>query len=276
MPPAINTALVMEFEIFHDEAHFQMNGVTVASVVAPAGIPAPVGNMRMFLICRTYVGAVAPATAPQISFGECVVLQKILATYEPWGETLCALGQGSYQLPVAGFGQSATYANNAVPATRVLTNTTVADAGWGGLFVITPTFAANTDYVLFAPQVPIGFQLMVRQVVAHFMNLGAAQPATVLNLQVGIALNSSAVSLATVDGTGTTAPRRLSIGQFRLAPSAAIGDLPNPVEVDRPVAYPWPVDSGRFLHIILRSKQTQTATASQVLDGGVMINGYFR
>jgi hypothetical protein len=263
--------------IDNQEVLFMIDGEVAGSVSRPAAQPFPVATARMPVFARVYNAASTPSTAPRLQIGQTIVLQNVLNLGRDWPTALAAIGRGAYQSPVTAFAQTANHANSTAPAAATLSNTAAGYTTLGGRYLFAAPAGAATDFALFGYQVPAGFQLHVTSVAISAMNTGAAVATTATVLDWSIGVNASAVSLATADGAGTWAPRRIPLGLqgFPLgAPNgpAQIGESAE--EIDRQFNPPLVVDSGRFLHIIL-SVPVGTATASQQIRGTVTINGYF-
>ncbi len=242
----------------------------------PSSQPFPVSGARQPVFVRTYNTASAPSTAPKIQLGRVMVIQGVVSMERDWAVTLSSLGRGAYQSPTA-FTQSTNHANSTAPTSATLSNTAAGYATLGGRYQFAAPAGAATDYALFGYAVPAGYQLFITGVSISAMVTGAAIATTPTILDWSLGLNSSAVSLATADGATTWAPRRIPLGMqgFPLtAPTgpAGIGDAAP--EINRVFPTPLVVDSGRYCHVIV-SVPVGTATASQVIRGTVMINGYF-
>ncbi|MBL0304366.1 MAG: hypothetical protein IPQ23_22190 [Cytophagaceae bacterium] len=183
------------------------------------------------------------------------------------------MGNSATQAPTGTtVGQTANYANSTAPVSATLSNTAAGYTTLGGQFQFAAVAGAETDYALFAYQVPTGNTLIVRGVWIDTVNTGAAVATSPTMLQWAIAAGSSAVSLATTDGAATKSPARVGLGFQTFPIAAAIGAQATRVGVnlDSPLA----VNSGEFLHIMLRMP-LGTATASQVIRGICGINAYF-
>lgn len=255
-----------------DEVQFYVQDVLVAEIVVPAGQPYPVSSTRLPAFFRVYNGSVAPAVAPNLYIGRLVIFQESVVQNRPWAELMATIGRGAHQSPVTTFAQTANHANSTSPASATLSNTAAGYTTLGGRYQFAAVAGAATDYALFAFQVPTGYQLIVTDLRITSMVTGAAIAigATVLDWALG--LNASAVSLATADGAGTWAPRRIPLGMHGYQLLAGIGAQAQDIKVRFGV--PVVIESGRFLHIILQIP-VGTATASQVFRGDVMVNGYF-
>lgn len=268
--PIPNVMTFFGFDIEHSEVKFYVNH-TYQCTLTPGSNPI-VNTDRMSLFARTATLASAPTDAPVLTLGDVSSVYKITPLNIPFREFMGKIGRGAYQSPVTPFGQTANHANSTSPTSATLSNTAAGYTTLGGRYQFAAVAGAATDYALFAYQVPVGYQLVVHSIRIGAMNTGAtvATSATVLDWAIGV--NSSGVSLATTDGTGTWAPRRIPVGMMGFK----VGDLvgAEPPELEREFHVPLVVDSGRYLHIILQVP-VGTATASEVFRGDVMINGYF-
>lgn len=263
---------LLDVVIVEDLARFLVDDVVVAEVQVPAAQAFPTSAGRLPVFLRVYNGGSAPAAAPVLYLGQMVATQQAMNQYKPWDHVLATMGRTAYQSPVAGFGQTANHANSASPASAALSNTTAGYATLGGRFQFAAPAGAVTDYALFAFQVPAGYQLYVNSVTVSAVNTGAAVAVTATVLDWAVGVNASAVSLATPDGAGTWAPRRVPLGVQAFPAGSAVGAVAG--EVSRQFATPLVVDSGRFLHVVVQVP-VGTATGSQVVRGDVTVNGYF-
>jgi len=171
-------------------------------------------------------------------------------------------------------------ANSVAPTSATLANTAAGYTLPGGNFQFAAVAGAETDYALFAYQVPApaagvpGKNLIVTGIEIDANNMGAAVATTPTLLHWSIGTGSTAVSLATADSANTRAPHRKFLGSQSFAIGSAIGARSdNKVSTDFSAA-PLIVEPGTFLHVILRMP-VGTATASQIIRGGVGVKGYF-
>lgn len=263
------------------DTEFFIDDVLVATVSAATTDPNAWNTQRVPFSIRNLIAGSSPGAAPLYDQGATVCYGAIAAprTYEL---QLATIGRGSWQSPTTTFAQTANWTNNTAPAAAAAcSNTTPPATTLGGLVQVTPTTTANNDCELFAYTVPTGYQMIVSSMWCDSVNLGAAQPATVLNLLMAVGVNGSADSLATADALGPPATawstRRVAAGSMRYAASAAIGDAPTVNTMSSPHQFvpPLVVDSGRRFHIFTRTMQTQTATASQVIYFSCGVSAYF-
>lgn len=273
MPPSVTINHLYAIEIVEDHVLFYIDDIKIADVQVPAGQAYPFNAGRQQLFARTYIGGTSPSLAPQISIGQVTAKYEDLQQNRSWGEVLATLGRGAYQSPITTFGQTPNHANSTSPTSATLSNTSAGYTTLGGRFQFTAVASAATDFALFGFQVPSGYQLLVNSISISTSTIGAIGSAiTPTVFDWGIGLNSSAVSLATVDGAGTWAPRRIPLGMQSFALSAVIGATAS--DVIRRFESPLIVDSGRYFHVILQVP-LGAATVSQIFRGNIAVNGYF-
>lgn len=271
--PPQNDATLFEIVIVEDVVQFFVDDEMVAEVEVPAGQAFPTNNGRLPIFARCYNGGSAPAAPPILWVGQVIVVQEGAVQNRPWAHALAQVGSGAYQSPVTPFGQTANHANSTSPSSATLSNTAAGYTTLGGRFQFAAPASAVTDFALFGFQVPAGYQLVVDAIAISLVNTGAIGSAvtpTILDWALG--LNASAVSLATVDGAGTWAPRRIPLGLQTFGLSAAIGA--QATDIVRRFETPLVVDGGRFLHLILQVP-LGAATGSQVLRGDFIVSGFF-
>lgn len=269
--PSINAKHLYSVIISEDHVEFSIDDVSVADIPNPVGVAYPVSAGHQPVYARTCNGGSPPGTAPIISIGQVLVRQIAVNLDRPWRDVMAAQGMGGYQSPVSAFAQTANHANSASPVSATLSNTAAGYTTLGGRYQFAAVGGAATDFALFAYQIPSPFKFYVTGIFISSIVTGAAiVTATVLDWSIG--LNSSAVSLATSDGTGTWAPRRIPLGMQGFIALAGIGAPAN--DLSRRFDPAIVVDSGRYLHIILQIPNG-AATGSLVFRGDVTITGYF-
>lgn len=271
---AISSANFFNFEItvFEDHVEFEITSPDLSvnievSLNIPATQGSPMSVSHISVSARVYNSGI-PASAPQIILASVNVQQMDVVMAKPWAEQLAGTSLNAMSDPST-FAQAANYANSAAPTSATLSNTAAGYTTLGGLWQFAAVAGAETDYALFAYQVPTGFQLYVTELRIEAFTMGATTSGTTV-LQWGLATNSSAVSLATA---GASPPLRAGLGAQSMAKSAAIGTSFDEDITVVPVV-PWLVESAKFLHIILRIP-VGTATAGLIIRGSVNIAGYF-
>lgn len=268
----INDSQLYSIIISEDHVQFSIDDELVADIVNPPAIAYPVNAGHQPVFARVYNGGSSPSQAPQLSIGQVMVRQISVQTFKTWRDRVASFGMAAYQSPVTPFGQTANHANSTGPVAGVLSNTAAAYTTLGGRYSIAAVIGAATDYALFGFQVPAPFKLYVTGVTITSMVTGAAVGITPSILDWAIGVNASAVSLATADGAGTWAPRRIPLGMQGMIAAALLGAAAP--DIARTFDPPLVVDANRFLHIILQIP-VGLATASLVFRGNVVVSGYF-
>lgn len=268
-PPTATHMVLFEFIIVEDLVIFRMDDVTLVTVENPVGIAFPTNAARIPLFVRAYNSASIPSFAPQVALGGAFVVQQDMGQNKPWSEVLACLGRGFYQSPVTPFAQTANHANNTAPAAVTLSNTAAGYATLGGQFSVNGQASGATDGIVFAYQNETGYQRTIRGIQISTVVTGVAIVTAAL-LEWTIGVNGSAVSLATVDGVGTWAPRCIPVGLQAFLALAAVGTQAQNISLtfDPPLV----VDSGRYFHVILRTPNG-AATVSLIYRGTVTILG---
>lgn len=271
--PSVNVTHTFAIFYTHNSCRFEIDSVVVATVSPPTGSASNTALTRLPAFCRVYTGGSVPAVAPQLHFTEFSVAQMDINWGKTWPEQMVGVARGAYQSPVTTFLQSANHANSTSPASATLSNTAAGYTTLGGRYQFAAPAGAATDFALFGFQVPAGYNLVVEGIRISAINTGAVVATTATILDWGIATNSSAVSLATAEVAGTAwAPRRTPLGTMGFIIGAAIGQSAESMDIN--FSSPVICEGGRFFHVIVQVP-VGTATASQVIRGDVMINGYF-
>lgn len=262
----------------NDDIEFWINDVMVARIATPSTQGGPTSSSQQPVFARVYNSGVASA-GRRVEIGFMQVAGGDVMSNKPWAHQMVGSGGGSYQnQPGVASGQTANHANSAAPASATLSNTAAGYTTLGGQWQAAAVVGAETDYALFAYQVPAGTNALPGKTlyitgirVGETFVVGAAVvTATVLQWSLG--LGSTAVSLATADGAAAVGPRRITIGSQAFAAAAAISSLAAGVSID--LSAPVAVLPGCFVHVILKIP-AGAATASLIFRGTVMINGYF-
>lgn len=270
---APSAAVIHDYKIIlaQNVVLFAIDGAFAGQIATPATQAFTTGAGRLQAFARVYNSASTPASAPLLQLGRFDVAQGRFYLNKPWAQTAVGMGRGFYQSPITAYGQTPNHANSTDPVSATLSNTAAGYTTLGGRFQFVAVAGAATDFALFAYQNTTGYQLYIDRIGISAINLGAAVATTATVLDWSVGLNSSAVSLATADGAGTWAPRRIPLGMQSFLVGAAIGT--QAVDLYRDFPTPLVVDSGRYLHTILEVP-VGTATASQLIRGSVCFSGY--
>jgi hypothetical protein len=218
---------------------------------------------------RVYNSGTA-GTAPQIVCNHASVAFVDGFSQRDHRVAMSGMGYNSLSSPTV-FTQLANYANSAAPASATLSNTVAGYTTLGGQWQFAAIGSAETDFALFGWQNPTPYTFYCTGIKIDSFNMVVAVATTVTSLQWGAAFNSSAVSLATA---APYSPMRVALGQqyFLTADPVGAGARPGPV-IWVP-GTPMAVQPGRFLHIILKLP-TSTATATEIIRGTAVVDGFF-
>jgi len=273
--PALNVAHDYLIWITGSAIIFQIDNVVVGSIAIGDTAPSPLTSESGPFCARVYNSA-ATATAQQVQLHRCIGAY-YGGSYGYDRKFLAALGGdiGAQGIVGASTGYLANWANSAAPVSATLSNTAAGYTTLGGQFQFAAVAGAETDYALFAFQVPAqsatnqGRTLLIHGISIDTINTGAAVATSATVLQWGIAFDGSAVSLATADGAATKAPRRIPVGFQSFPIGAAIAA--QATTLDKVFQQPLAVNAGNYLHVFLKMP-IGTATASQVIRGTVSID----
>ena len=273
--PALNEAHDYVIVVGKNVVYFQIDDVVVGAIDLGAIAPSPITSESSQATVRLY-NAAATATAQQVH-----VYRSVAAYYGGnygYDRTfLAALGGDIGAQGVVGASTAGTLANwpnSAAPASATLSNTAAGYTAVGGQFQFAAVAGAETDYALFAFQVPAHTAVIQgRTLIIHGVSIdtwvAGAAVGSATNLQWGLGFGSTAVSLATADAATTKSPRRVALGAQSFAAAAAIGTQAN--TVSRAFRQPVAVNQGEFIHVILKVP-AGAATASLVFRGVVSID----
>lgn len=178
-------------------------------------------------------------------------------------------------------GKTANYVNSTVPATGTLSNTAPAFSTFGGQFQFAAPAGAETDYMLFAYNLPSTYttnnlnmkSLLVNSIDISVFNMGAASATTPTLLQFSAGTLANTASLANTDATGSEnmATRVQTLGTISIPVATPIGGKgSNDISVK--FTSPITVEPGQMFIVILKVP-VGTATASQIIRGVCGING---
>jgi hypothetical protein len=221
---------------------------------------------------RLYNGTTPPAAAADIALAAVDVVQLDQAKNESWEMQLGSLARFANSDPLTG-AQLQNYANNTAPSTIAsgsLSNTAAAYSTLGGLFAFNPPASSENDLILFAYQVPANYNLLIWSISISMALIGSQSSTTPQVYQWGLAVGSSAVSLATA---GSNPPLRFALGLTTSPKSASLGDPVTPALLWTPRT-PQVCYGGKYVHVFFRPVSSN-ATANQICRGSVSIDGVF-
>jgi hypothetical protein len=274
-----------EIVVHGDRVELYFDGIYIGQVLRSSA--ASVGGMSQnqsgFLFARWF-NAAATVGAQKLNIARWAVTLGDGSFSRSWPATRAGLGDHLATSPDGvAVAQLDTIVNSTAPVSATLSNTAAGYALPGGNFQFAAVAGAETDYALFAYQVPTasvsqpGRNMVITGIEIDSFNMGAAVATTPTLLTWYLGIGATAVSLATADAATTTttrAPHKKFLGSQSFPIGALIG-----ARADRSVSVdfsqgPLVVEPGTFLHIIVRMP-VGTATVSQVIRGGVAVKGYF-
>lgn len=275
-----NQVYYFRITVDQERATFWVDDVLYGVLATPTTAPSTSFARSLPLLMRLYNSA-ATTSAQRLEVSDVSVFCRDLNQNRLWATASSGMEASSLIAPSgATAGQTANYANSAAPASATLSNTAAGYTTLGGQFQFAAALGAETDYALFGYQVPAAAaaggnkNLVIRGIRIETLNTGAAVATTATVLQWGLGVGGTAVSLATADSAtaGTRAARRIALGVQTFPVGATVGAAASPIDVnlDAPVY----VAAGTFVHVILKMP-IGTATASQIVRGTVMINGFW-
>jgi hypothetical protein len=173
--------------------------------------------------------------------------------------------------------QLTNISNSLAPSLASLSNTTASYSTLGGQFSFNIPTGAETDYCLFAYQVPSTSVLRITDVIINTRASGSTNTNNQCSIEWSIAVNSSGASLATTPNP----PIRTSIGVQTngvngglLGGSIGIGNTYTPSNVSLSFKVPLICEASRYVQIITKIP-IGTSASNQQIRGTVTILGYF-
>lgn len=261
-----------------DNIQFKIGSNLLAEIALPTSGGTLTSSQNLPIFARTY-NTGATAQAQVIKIGAVSSILDMTNPTKPWAHILCGAGGHCSQGQTGGtMGSTANYANSANPTPGVPTNTTaVLGSGLGGQFWETDTLAVTTDGIISSFQVPVGTSAIpgkslyvTRITLSSFVQTALTGGGYVA--QWSVAYGHTAVSLATAEGAGTKAPRRMPIGIQSVASgvlaSVQVGSLID-LNFDSPIV----VHPGEFIQLV--KKKVGTAPTAGAIAHIISIGGYW-
>lgn len=276
-----STTYRFKIKVTQYAAYYYINEELAATLVLQASSPTSTEALYAPACFRIYNTGSAPSLANQIKIASCHVTLCDYGNTRDWRSAQVGQGSMAIQGQVgATLGTLQNYANGAAPSATALSATTAEYATLGGQYVFATTASAETDFIVFAYLVPAGTaalpgkSLFITGVRISAINVGAAVATTATVLQWALGVGSTAITLATADGAGTKATRRLGLGMMYWPIGAAIGAGPQQPDIDHELTTPLVANQGEYVHVIVKMP-IGTATTSQQIRGLVTIEGYW-
>lgn len=280
--PAFAVANNYRVVISSDKIYYYINDVLQATLVPPTGLGYSFYGQSIPYMWRTINGGTAPASASTIKIASVFVsIKDGIGLAKPVGDIMSSMGKiGSQGQQGQTMGTTALYSNSlAAGAGAAMTNTTAAlGSGLGGQFAALPTLTAGTDGIICSFQNPTptaaipGKMLYIRGVKVHGAVTTVLAGGPVL-YAYSLAYGHTAVSLATTEGAGTKAPRRIALGYETFAATAAVGVMGSQGGVYVPFSVPVPVCPGEFIAVV--AKNLGTVTTTGVITFQVTFDSYW-
>lgn len=276
--PTIGAAHKYSITTNERSTDFWVDDALVATIETPAAVGRPFQTGAIPMMIRTYHTGVT-SLAQQVKVASAFVSVADYNTSKPWADQTVGAG-GTCLQGQAGHtqAQTANYVNSAAPASATLSNTAAGYTTLGGQWQFVAVAGAETDYALFAFQVPAttvavsGKSLYITNIAIDSFNTVAAVATTATVLQWAIGVGSTAVSLATAEAAAAKAPRRTPLGIQSFPVGAAVGQ--NATSIIREFRAPLVANAGEFVHVILKMP-IATATATEIFRGTCSIIGYY-
>ena len=230
-----------EIVLHADRAELYFDAILIGAVARSAANSAGAmsQNQTGFLFARLH-NAAATGAAQKLNIARwCVTLGDGNFSRD-WGSARTGLGDGLVSTPDGASGVMLdNFANSAAPASATLSNTAAGYTKLGGQFQFAAVAGSETDYALFAYQMPFntailpGKTMVVTGIDIDSFNMGAANSATPTLLEWHVGIGSGAVSLATADTSTTRSPHRKFLGDTVYRRGAAIGARADRVDQGR-------------------------------------------
>ena len=250
-------------------AEFYINTNLVASIPITTALSngVLVSSPQQTIFYRVINGASAPATPTVMKVSYVSVVLYSFQSGKPWSHIMAGMGGMGAQGQTGGtMGSTALYTNSlAAGAGAVATNTTAAlGSGLGGQFSLLPTLAVPTDGIISSYQVPAGTNALEGKTLyitgVHIVGIVSTVlvGGPVLGLW-SLAFGHTSVTLATAEGAGTKAPRRVPLGIQGWVAAAAVG-----AQADRDIHIafnsPIVVQPGEFVQTVFKNIGVVTTT----------------
>lgn len=272
MSAAYYTAGYFVYDIIADDDNvvFTIQDSATGELIGELSLSVPVGQIKMWgatalpIYMRVW-NNVAPSTAPVFAVTELQAMSLDWNLSPTMSQLAGSLNLSAGRQPFTG-AQNENHTNSVAPVSATLSNVAAGYATLGGKFQFVAVAGAETDYALFGFTVPAGSRFLCEGIKINTLNTGAAVATTATILEWALGFNSSAISLATANIV------RRQVGMQSFAIGAAIGAQAGTIDME--LDTPEVVESGRFVHVILRMP-IGTATASQIIRGQVFIKGRF-
>ena len=254
----VGVSHTFQISLGRDKASFFIDGVMVSQItLALSG--------RAQTTCSNYLGAFfrtynsgATTLAQQLKVASVGVNVKDLDLGRNIAQISAGMGGHATQGQTGGtLGSTSNITNNlALAAATALSNTTAVVTGLGGQCTVNPSLAVGTDGIICSYRAPLGTAVLPGKTLMITGVRISALVTTVLNAaaiygMMTLCYGHTAVSLATADGVGTKAPRRVSLGWMNFASAAPVGT--QVTDIVQIFQTPIPVQSGEYVAIAMKN-----------------------
>lgn len=268
----------------NDRALYYIDGGLVGNIAAPTGLGMPTYAQGQPFQMRCVHSGSAPALANVPKLGYVFVGAQDAIGMGKSGPDLAALAgkMGAQGQSGQTMGSTALYTNSlAAGAGAVATNTTAAlGVGLGGQFSLLPTLAAGTDGIISSFLNPAatsaipGKTLYIRGIkIQGCVTTVLVGNATPVILAFSLAFGHNALSLATAEGAGTKAPRRVALGYETYAAAAAVGVVGSQQGVYMAFNAPVAVNPSEYVQVV--AKNVGAVTTTGVITFQITFDSYW-
>jgi hypothetical protein len=260
------------------QVQFWIDDILYGAVNVPDTKSAPCGVSSMPVMFRVYNDDATPASPPMLYVSSMQfaqggpVITRTQNNLQAAAGCASLQGQTSWPSPA----QTTNYVLNTEPDFAALSHTVPSYDTLGGQFQFEVPDASEDDYALFGWKNPDNSkaqkQLFINTGGLSVVNVGDTISATPVILQWAIGVGCTGASLATIDGSGSKAPRIVCFGYQCFPVGAPAGYSPLPIIMSSET--PLIIDPGQYLHLILRVISGHAGTW-QVIRGVITVNGFF-
>lgn len=222
-------------------------------------------STQISYFAHLYISGTAATTVPLLSIGDVAVWSLDNAAAIALPHLLASQSRGGDVNPLTG-AQLMQWPNSAELGNSTLSNAAPSFSNNpGGKFQFAALVGSVNDYALFVWQVPAGTNYHVTSIDFDVWNTGAPNGATPTVLEWAVAAGMTTNQIA-------AATSRVPVGAHAIPASSPIGFVAT--RVSKSYQVPLFTAAGRFFAVILRVP-VGLATANQVIQGMVCVEGYF-
>lgn len=268
--------ITTEVELATDAATFRMlrhDGAMIAEKTLSCGGD---GTLTSFQVSRFSTfdrewNQAAVSTAVQVRLGASSVSYADQGIAISPGMLAMMQNRAAIQQPFGSFASIINYTKDTAPTLRTLAGTAAGETTLGGKILVAAAVGAETDLIMFGFQNTSNHKMMIEGVdIPPPLIQGAAIATAQTTIEYAIGFNNSTLSLATA-GTRYVA----LAGVHTAAIAAPIGAVFAGPMVSFNQQDGYPVEPGRFFHIIQRQTSGAATASGAYRYGGVTVRGRF-